>query len=281
MELTDWMRALDGTQPLLSLNLPATHDSAAVKVHFPRRSQCQRYSIYEQLCLGVRSLDIRVAPKRDGGLVVVHGIDRVLDGNGRAMDFAAVTAQCRRFLEEHPQEAVVLQFKNDNNRHQQLCARRLREQYIAPMQAAWWLGTAPPSLEEARGKLVLVRRCASDKPFGIDFSRWREQDFREPQPLVLKTGNTRFLIQDRYAYPPAEKWEQVLLPQLDRAKAYDGQVHYHYTSTAGGRGGPRKNAAYINRLLAAYPFEKGKYYGTVYYDFITEALARQLVETNF
>ena len=59
-DLNNWMKDIDGTKKLFEITIPGTHDCVTQYVQFPHISRCQDKNIYEQLCLGIRALDIRV-----------------------------------------------------------------------------------------------------------------------------------------------------------------------------------------------------------------------------
>ncbi len=54
------MKGLDGSRPVFEYNIVGTHDSVTQYVQFSYITKCQNMSIYEQLCIGIRMLDIRV-----------------------------------------------------------------------------------------------------------------------------------------------------------------------------------------------------------------------------
>ena len=62
---------------------------------------------------------------------------------------------------------------------------------------------------------------------------------------------------------------------------FDGRYVINYTSTAGGIKGPRYNASVLNPLVMQYPFDRGRYYGTIYLDFPTPQLTQKIIEHNF
>lgn len=103
----EWMSTL----PLQNLKVrdvvwPGTHDSATNKIGFVGISrpfaQCQKLSIYEQLCIGVRVLDIRVQQDRK----VCHGILK-----SYLVD--VVINDVKRFLAETKQEFVILEIRTE------------------------------------------------------------------------------------------------------------------------------------------------------------------------
>ncbi len=293
-QLTDWMGALDGSKKVFLLSIPGTHDCVTQYVQWPHISRCQDTNIYEQLCMGVRALDIRVAPKGER-LVMVHAYAKAFNTPnrlGKQMDLADVLAQVYRFLRENSSETVIFQFKNDLNNKREQCFNNLYYHYIKGNEDKWFLENRVPTLDEARGKIILLRRCLmdesdenfTDKTTGLDFSLWVEQKAAVYEPLTLHTDGLDkavFVIQDRFNYKPEQRWAECIKPFLDSMKAFDGTYVINYTSTAGGWKGPKNNAAYINPLFMAYPLDQEKYYGTIYLDFSTKELTAKIIAHNF
>ena len=292
MNLCKWMAELDSDVPVLQYNIPGTHDSVTQYVQLSHIAKCQNLNIYEQLCLGIRSLDIRVASKNER-LKMVHAAAKAFNTPnhfGKQMDLADVLNHCYRFLEENPTETIIFQFKNDSGKENEKCFDNLFYTYIKGYESKWFLENRVPALGEARGKLVLIRRCKMYKKeeftpinTGIDFSGWVEQDTTEPHPLTLETGgeyNAEFIIQDRYKYKPIPRWNECIKPFLDKSALFSGKYIINYLSTAGGLKGPYGNAKYINAQFMKYKLIKGNYYGTIYCDFPTQELTRKIIETN-
>lgn len=204
------------------------------------------------------------------------------------MDMESVLAHCYRFLNENPSETIVFQFKNDSGKEMEKCFDNLYNTYISKNRDKWFLENRSPSLGEARGKIVLIRRCKmadkkeyTDLNTGIDFSGWVEQDTAVPEPLTLKAGKMDFIIQDRYKYKPVPRWQACILPFLDSMKPFDGTYIIDYLSTAGGLKGPYNNSKYINPAFMRYPLNKDKYYGMIYMDFPTKELTEKIISSNF
>lgn len=294
IDLKKWMKNIDDGEDLFRLSIPGTHDCVTQYVQFKHISNTQSMNIYNQLCIGIRALDIRVQSMGER-LGMVHGIAKAFDSPNRPrrqMDMESVLEHCYKFLEENPSETIIFQFKNDSNKENEKCFNNLFYTYISKNEDKWYTDNKIPTLKEARGKIVLVRRCKMDESnedfnsenTGIDFSRWVEQDKAVPEPLTLEThskDNAVFVIQDRFKYKPNERWNECLKPFLDSMKEFDGTYIINYTSTAGGLKGPKNNAAIINPLFMAYPLQKEKYYGTIYLDFPNEKLTSKIIEHNF
>lgn len=293
-DLTSWMKGIDGNKKLYEITIPGTHDCVTQYIQFPHISRCQDRNIYEQLCLGVRALDIRVQSLGDR-LGMVHGVAKAFNTDERfakQMDLADVLDHVYRFLDENPDEAVVFQFKNDSNKEREKCFNNLFYTYLKGNEDRWFLENRVPTLDEARGKIVLLRRCKmdeenidfTDENTGLDFSRWVEQDTAVPDPLMLDTKSKDgaiFMIQDRFKYKPEERWSECLKPFLDFMEPFNGTYIINYTSTAGGHEGPKNNSDYINPKFMEYPLDKDKYYGTIYLDFPFEELTGKIIDHNF
>lgn len=293
MKLNSWMNGLEDSREILRLNICGTHDCVTQYVQFSHISKCQNMNIYDQLCLGIRALDIRVESRGDR-LKMVHGIAKAFNSPNHfsaQMDMADVLNHCYKFLEKNKSEAIIFQFKNDSGKENEKCFDNLFNTYISKNPHKWFLENRSPLLGEARGKIVLIRRCKmadrkiyTDKNTGIDFSKWIEQDTAEPSPLALKTSGENemiFIVQDRFKYKPEPRWNDCIKPFLDTMTEFNGTYIINYLSTAGGLKGPYNNSKYINPKFLDYPLDKKKYYGTIYTDFPTEKLARKIIETNF
>lgn len=292
INLCKWMKGLDGSRPVFEYNIVGTHDSVTQYVQFSYITKCQNMSIYEQLCIGIRMLDIRV--KNEGErLKMVHAFAKVFNTPnhfGKQMDMADVLDHCYRFLKENPSETILFQFKNDSGSGYEKSFDNLFYTYIKGNENKWFLENRVPTLDEARGKIILIRRCPMEnrKDFtplntGIDFSHWKEQPEIIPNPLPLETGgenSVKFIILDRYKYKPVPRWNDCIKPFLDKSRPFANEYILNYLSTAGGFKGPRRNAKYINTQFLKYPLKQENYYGIICCDFPTEELTQKIIETN-
>lgn len=293
MKLNNWMKNIDPKKDLFTINIPGTHDCVTKYVQLSHISKTQELTISEQLEIGVRALDIRVASKGDR-LKMVHGIAKAFNTPNKfspQMDLGDVLSQCYSFLKKNPTETIIFQFKNDSNKENEKCFNNLFNTYIKGNESKWFLENRVPELGEVRGRIYLIRRCKmenkpeyTDKNTGLDFSRWVEQDTAVPEPLILETSGenrVKFIIQDRFKYKPEPRWSDCLKPFLDKAKPFDGTYVINYTSTAGGLKGPKRNSQYLNPLVMQYPFNAKYYYGTVYFDFPSPQLMMKIINLNF
>ncbi|MBR3738124.1 MAG: phosphatidylinositol-specific phospholipase C domain-containing protein [Eubacterium sp.] len=292
-DLRKWMSEINSEKKLFELNIPGTHDCVTQYVQLSHFARCQNLNIYEQLCIGVRALDIRVKPK-DERLVMIHAFTKAYNSSGRfekQMDFNDVLQHVYRFLDENPSETVIVQFKNDTGKNYEKSFDNLFYTYIKPEINRWYLENKTPTLGEARGKVVLIRRCLmdennqeyTDENTGIDFSKWVEQTEVIPDALVLETGskdNARFIIQDRYKYKAEPKWIECVKPFLDERKKFDGDFVICYLSTSGGYAGPKNNSFFVNDEFEKYELKSNNYYGTIYLDFPYRDITRKIIGSN-
>ena len=184
-DLDRWMDHLSDNLPLGALSIPGTHNAPTCH-NAPPSVRCQAVSPVEQLQNGVRFFDIRVQvpePYDPGSdkLVLVHAVFPIsLTGNKYFRD---LYNECRRFLDEHPSETLVMSLKREGSgkgTDEQL-GRILKDHYTNPNQ--WWTRPWLPRLGEARGKIVLVRRFNleeqlkhewDNRGWGIDGSGWAD-----------------------------------------------------------------------------------------------------------
>ena len=191
----DWMKSLDGNRRISQFSVPGTHNSGALFEPIRGVAQCQNLSIPAQLGAGVRFLDIRCRHQNDA-FEIYHG---PMD---QRENFAGVIGYCRDFLRANPSETVIVSVKEEyeaqNNTHS---FEATFDNTLARNPAPWLLGSTIPTLNQARGKIVLLRRFSSAKPLGIDASNW-------PDNQTFETKNLR--VQDIYRVTDTDdKWNSI------------------------------------------------------------------------
>lgn len=209
-DLPCWMRYLKNETPLSALSIPGTHNSPTCHTALPS-VRCQAVSPKEQLDNGVRFFDVRVRPDDPDRLELVHGVFPIsLTG---PKHFRALLGDIYAFLDRNPSETLILSLKREgigNGTDEQL-GRMLRRYYTEGANARrWYVEPRIPTLGEARGRIVLIRRfCIDDdmralhngQGWALEAERWADntacdyhgvvavQDFYE----VLETN----LIKDK------------------------------------------------------------------------------------
>ena len=108
MKTERWLNEIDGGKSLFSLNLPATHNSAArfVKGALIR---CQDMSIKEQLESGIRVFDLRVKSEGER-LVLVHSFANIYSDEKykSVMHLGEIIADFNEFLNNNPRREIFL-----------------------------------------------------------------------------------------------------------------------------------------------------------------------------
>ena len=208
--LGDWMGRLDGKLRLSEINIPGTHDSATQYIFPAYFLRDQDTGVQEQLENGYRYLDVRVALDKDGKeLKLIHAFGTCRRGAAlwsKALSYDDFCDAALAFLDAHPGETVIFCVKPENRGDDPAAVRALIEARAALEPDKWYTDNTIPTLDEARGRIVLCRRY--DGALGLDFD-WADQG----DPSVLENpveahamGETESLfVQDRYHYAVADK----------------------------------------------------------------------------
>ena len=283
--LGDWMGRLDGKLRLSEINIPGTHDSATQYIFPSYFLRDQDTGVQEQLENGYRYLDVRVALDKDGKeLKLIHAFGTCRRGAAlwsKALSYDDFCDAALAFLDAHPGETVIFCVKPESSGDDPAAVRALIEARAALEPDKWYTDNTIPTLDEARGRIVLCRRY--DGALGLDFD-WADQG----DPSVLENpveahaiGETESLfVQDRYHYAVADKWQAVRFT-LEKCRAGADAFSLNFLSTAQGKlPHPLAFAREMNALFADEKLEKGGHYGIILFDFASAELARQVVESN-
>lgn len=285
----DWMASLDDSLPLNQITLPGSHDSATQYVQLAFFSKCQGLSVYEQLEAGCRYLDIRLADAEKGEDFpsLRHGFTRCkLSLFGNTMYLNDLLRQCYAFLVQHPTETVLFAVKHEYGDASTAEFETVLDGFTAARPDFWLLRDTMPTLGEARGKLVLLRRYEDAAGFGeragIPFL-WESQQGSADRGLTIaveeQSGYTLF-VQDRYEYAIEDKWEAFLLGMAQARELrgeQDAALHFLSTKGTAKYGHPFAFARELNRRLA----EQGGYDGWIVLDFFSAPLAERIYTVNF
>ena len=205
--LPSWMGTLPDHLPLSALSIPGTHNSPTYHVALPS-VRCQAVSIESQLVNGVRFLDVRVScpifsPPPEGSsasaqaavpvpeLALVHAFFPVsLIPNPKKHTLRHLLSITYHFLDQHPTETILLSLKREGTGlgTDADLAQILVTYYIPPNRSKWYISPHIPTLGEARGKIVLVRRFNLPPP-------------SSPCPALLEEGGERGLGIDASVWP--------------------------------------------------------------------------------
>jgi 1-phosphatidylinositol phosphodiesterase len=169
----DWMKDLSDAALITQLTIPGTHDSATDRGHCEKNSlikpvielvSCQTYQISDQLNMGIRFFDIRLAYE-DSTLTFHHGPYYLEQHFEDALDAAM------NFLEDHPSEFVIFLIKQE---HTSESAddfwKRVNDQLSNYPSDLFYNEKVVPTVSEARGKIVVMGRANTSNLKGFHVS---------------------------------------------------------------------------------------------------------------
>ena len=284
----DWMAMLPDDVPLGELSIPGTHDAGTQYVQLGFFSKCQARSIGQQLEDGFRYLDIRLAISGDR-LDLNHGFCECRTGGTPWSDrlmLEDVLEDCYAFLSAHPTETVIFAVKQEHGGESVAEFQRVLDRYIQENAERWYLDSELPSLGEARGRLVLLRRYDDEaglgKNAGIALTWPNQNGYDDPARAFssesCSVGSLTLAVQDRYEYDEEEKWA-AFCAEADNPDA----VALRFLSTKGHMtfGHPYRYAKELNPRLLALCENQDISLGWTVIDFGNARLASAIYEQNF
>ena len=283
----DWMAALPDELPLSRVVLPGTHDSATQYVQLAWFSKCQGLSVREQLDAGFRYLDIRLgdAARGEDFPRLVHGFTNCRTGFvGGKLYLDAVLADCYAFLAAHPTETVVFAVKHEYGELPTAEFERVLDGFVRAHEANWLLTDTLPTLGEARGKLVLLRRYEDEAGLGARSGLpflWADQKGGADggrSADVCNQGSYVLRVQDRFEYETEDKWA-AFLAGMDGAQEDELVLSFLSTKGSAAYGHPWKYAKALNAKLLA--LDEGALRGWIVVDFASSRLAAWIYGENF
>ena len=184
------------------LTIPGTHNSMAFKCNC--LAQCQNFDLNTQLNMGIRFVDVRCCHSMNQfelyhGCFKIHG-----DFEYDVMDVFV------KFLHTNPTESIICSLKPENLSRSRNNTRDFSETfliYVSKYKKYWYLCDEIPTMGEARGKIVLLRRFFSmSLPLGIDMFAWKDSETF----ALHNHPNVKFFIQDEHRLARNEKFGVVM-----------------------------------------------------------------------
>lgn len=308
----DWMSVVPDEALLSSVNIPGSHDTgtaAIIQDAVPTISltSCQKYYYGEQLNVGVRSFDVRCNATKDnakpGDVNIIHGSElwQCYDRDGNKLTLEDILSDSVRFLKDdkHKTESLVIMLKPDAGSTEGL-ARAVGD-FIKNNGAYVYKGGGIPSMGEARGKIVFIRRYDIDTDkydpaddglkeewFGINLSDWDTHSYGNYKYAIniYDKEGTAVYAQDAYNEYSYGKWDyvegtmkQTTGSDTSHAIPSDAWI-YNYTSCAVGF--PLGLTRNINPKLF---YDKAncidnRRLGMVMMNFVDRPMSRLIYETN-
>ncbi|MDD6603779.1 MAG: phosphatidylinositol-specific phospholipase C domain-containing protein [Eubacteriales bacterium] len=273
----NWMSGIKDDTYLSDISIPGTHDSGTRIVDniSTTWAKCQSLSIAEQLNIGVRYLDMRLAYDTacKGNIRVVHSSVDCWNGNNGKLTLYEVLNDCYAFLNANPTETIIMSVKEDAGNNAQALADAIWT-LIYDNYSKWYLSTSTPQLKNARSKIVLASRI-SQMGTGLQLT-WGDQGSDGGSVEV----NSGLEVQDRYNMGTAVKWSNAVKPMLDKEKPA-GKWFMNFLSTTGaGISGVVNCSNNMNDAFYLYESVNNKCYGIVIFDYIAEGLAKKVFQCN-
>jgi 1-phosphatidylinositol phosphodiesterase len=223
----NWMGAIPGSTSIADLSIPGTHDTGATVPNSPAATtQCQNLSVADQLAIGDRYFDIRVVNVSNSFEVYHLAVDQNLS-------FDDVLQSVYAFFDANPTETLVMCLKQEDN---PVGSTNTFEQtfdsYVAAQPDRWYLGATIPTLDQARGKIVLLRRFGTDPtdaaptPEGIDATAWADNT-----TFTIANASATLRIQDYYQITDdPSKWAAITSLLTEASQGDAGTLYVNNTS---------------------------------------------------
>ena len=225
-----WMKYVDNNKFLDELSIPGTHDSGTCSVDNdtePQSSQakCQQDYIPTQLLEGVRYFDIRLGKGENPG--IDHGACYLLKKDGNFMHLSDVIGYFNTFLSENPTEALIMLVSRGNDEATDESLTTALGKVFDENPDLFYTSSRIPTLGEARGKIVLLRRfglagnSVSSHTWGLDLTQWDDK-------IAAHTDSTSMcLVRDERGFEAVGKTGDEE-PYCTKVYAQD---HYECTGT--------------------------------------------------
>ncbi|AFU17397.1 Phosphatidylinositol-specific phospholipase (plasmid) [Bacillus thuringiensis MC28] len=173
----DWMSKIPGSKKISELSIPGTHGSTALhgKTLFDEDiTRNQRMSITTQLNSGIRYLDIRA--RRTGTSFAMHH-EMVY----QQKMFGDILNELTNFLRQNPNETILMRLKEEHDAESgSLAFEEIFKRYWENPQYSkyFWQpsNSQNPTLNEVRGKIVVLQNFSASRSFGISYNSLRTQD---------------------------------------------------------------------------------------------------------
>lgn len=286
----NWMGSIDGSLYLNQISIPGTHDSAAIYAWLGFFSNCQSLTIPKQIDAGYRYLDIRLAVSK-GRLKFMHGFTNCRKSFLPFSDnlyLEDILPSIYTFLKKHPSETIIFNVKQEHGNESVEEFETILNKYVEANPEYWYLSSSIPTLDEARGKIVLARRYSDEAALGEKSGLpliWVDQRGSEPAAdaaEIFDSEGITLFIQDRFEYSLADKWKAFFGLFTTNPAKNSSSVLINFLSTKGGLtyGHPFYYANFLNKRLLKLISDADSNVGWLILDFGTAKIAREIYTQN-
>ena len=259
---SNWLIDIADSVSIADINLPGSHDAAAIKLDGNSSYACHDKTITGQLESGIRILDIRLKVKGDSpnySFVTCHG--DVFGGSwgfNEFQSFSSVLVECKNFLYKYPSEFIVMSLKIDdwNSKEDRVNVYTALHSLLFSDTAKYPIystaDTNLPKLGNVRGKIYLVNRIYnSSNEFGVPLAIPDKQSAMIAPVKSLRSFP--IYVQDQYeglASPAEETKLDLVEKTFDKKRRDDGVVVLNFAT--GREGLLNLSKVYIQDKLLAY-----------------------------
>lgn len=194
-EQPNWLRAVPDSKAICDINLPGTHDSAAINALLSTPYACHSHTLSQQMLYGVRLLDIRLSVHENRGeftFITCHGDI----GPNEYQTFPSALDECRAFLSGNPSEFIAMSLKVDD--WNKITNKTGAYTALANLLNGYPVYTSAnmPTLGQVRGKIYLLNRMTNDLNLGVPIG-WTDNT---PGSWAGDKSNRNFrlYVQDKY-----------------------------------------------------------------------------------
>lgn len=231
---TKWLSAIADNTSLSEINLPGTHDSAAIYSLVNSLWSCHNQSITSQLYGGIRVLDVRIQVEKLINQYVFYTCHGSLGSSVNANRYQSLISlldECKFFLTLNPSEVVIISLKvdnwdgYDNDRTNVLNALDLLLSSYNKISSPNLL-----TLGATRGKIVLYNRINEDLRFGTPLGIPDNTDGSYVNASSNRSYN--IYVQDRYTDLPFLSPDDFKLDLVKKAftQKKEGEVLFNFAS---------------------------------------------------
>ncbi|HRH48424.1 MAG TPA: hypothetical protein PLP23_06725 [Panacibacter sp.] len=202
-EQAGWMKTLDDSKLITDINIPGTHDSAAINsssLHTPYA--CHYNTISKQLLYGVRLFDVRLSIHDNSGtytFVTCHS-DIGAFGLNEYQSFPSLLDECKTFLTANPSEFIAMSIKVDDWNGIPDSQQNAAYSQLATLLTSYPTFSQPtvPTLSSSRGKIFLMNRMNTDLSLGVPIT-WPKNTAGSMSPSHSQVNRSfNLYAQDKY-----------------------------------------------------------------------------------
>jgi hypothetical protein len=199
----DWMKGVDSDLSIGAIDVPGTHDSAAINHSQHTPYAVHDNSITDQLVGGIRALDVRIKVKKKTlgiyDFVTCHGHIGSTTGTNEYQSLTSLFGECAAFLRSHGTEAIFMMLKVDDwaNVPVQEQGNALNDLKLLLTPYPTITSLDLPRLGTARGHIVLFSRINDDPRFGAGLD-WTRNTPGQLVPAKSGLRNFEFYVQDKF-----------------------------------------------------------------------------------